>query len=444
MGCRCGTLLSNQVANTLLQNPQKEWPKKGLLLGRDELPPVQEYEPSSPARSSHGSPFGSPFSNASQGRKRNVLSMPGSGRPAMPEGFQDTIHDVSPQAGDPLERQALIEALQNLAKGTVLGAVAVRNISLNNAEQESACLLGQGRFSTVVEARVVLEGESTVVASKRFLAKALLNKCETAPSMTVPMLSLRAAQREVDALCSIGPHACIVRLLGIVVPETSACLDADCAPLQLLLERSSGSLHALLANMVEWTELRRKGRLKLLGDVATGLAAIHNAGYAHLDMKSHNVLIDRAAEGGWRAKVCDLGSAHRVQATAPLPPVAGTVGWAAPEIFEPSGGPRFDPRAADVFSLGMLIWAILAGPCTSNPLLGLVDDAYFDALAAGHRPPLPEDADALPEAELAVACWQFEAQKRPRLREVLRRVTALEDTLGVSKSCHPACCWLRC
>merc|ERR1719433_1217651 len=130
---------------------------------------------------------------------------------------------------------------------------------------------------------------------------------------------------------------------------------------------------------------------------------------------------------------------------ASLPPVGGAVGWAAPEIFEPSSmGLRLDPRAADVFSLGMLIWAILAGPCKSNPLLGMMDDAYFDALAAGHRPPLPEDADALPEAELAVACWQFEARKRPRLGEVLRRITALEAALGVSRTCHPACCWLRC
>lgn len=179
--------------------------------------------------------------------------------------------------------------------------------------------------------------------------------------------------------------------------------------------------------------------------MTTGLAAIHNAGFAHLDVKSHNVLIDRAAEGGWRAKVCDLGSSHRVQAMASLPPVGGTAGWAAPEIFEPfSMGLRFDPCAADVFSLGMLTWAILAGPFTSNPLLGLVDDAYFDALAAGHRPPLPEDADALPEADLAVACWQFKAQMRPKLCEVLRRITAIEETLGVSRTCHPACCWLRC
>jgi serine/threonine protein kinase len=385
MGCRYGTLLSNQVSDALLHNP------------------MHEFEPSSPARSSHGSQLNS----ASQGRKRNVLSTPALGRSARPEGFQDTIHDLSLQAGDPLERQELMEALHALAKGTTLGVVALKSVSLNNADKESACLLGQGRFSTVVETRVDLDGELTVVASKRFLTKALLNKCDTAPSMTVPLASLQAARREVDALCSIGLHACIVRLLGIVIPETSVCLDTESAPLQLLLERSSGALHALLANVVEWTELQRCGRLKLLGDVATGLAAIHNAGFAHLDVKSHNVLIDRAAEGGWRAKVCDLGSAHFVQTNIPLPPVRGIVGWAAPEIFEPASmGLRFDPRAADVFSVGMLIWAILAGPCKSNPLLGLMDDAYFDALAAGHRPPLPEDADALPEAEIAVACWQ--------------------------------------
>lgn len=364
----------------------------------------------------------------------------------MPEGFQEAIHDLPPQAGDPLERRELMDALQDLAEGTVLGAVSMRSVSLSNAGKESACLLGQGRFSTVVEARVDLDGESTVVvASKRFLAKAMISKCTTGSSTMVPLPSLRAARREVDALRSIGLHACVVRLLGIVVPETSVCLDTKCAPLQLLLERSSGSLHALLANMVEWTELRRRGRLKLVGDVATGLAAIHDAGFAHLDLRSNNVLVDRAAEGGWRAKVCDLGSAHRAQAMDTLPPIAGMVGWAAPEILEPpSMRLRFDPCAADVFSLGMLIWAILAGPCMSNPLLGLVEDAYFDALAAGHRPPLPEDADPLPEAEISVACWHFDAQKRPKLHEVLRQITTLEKTLGVSRTCHPVCCWLRC
>lgn len=95
----------------------------------------------------------------------------------------------------------------------------------------------------------------------------------------------------------------------------------------------------------EWVHGRSPGEvLEVLHQVARGLAAIHEAGLKHGDVKPSNILVDKRG----RAVIIDLGMA-RVEG-----PV-GTMKWAAPEV---RAGRPADHRS-DQYSFGLLVrWAL--------------------------------------------------------------------------------------
>lgn len=98
--------------------------------------------------------------------------------------------------------------------------------------------------------------------------------------------------------------------------------------------------------------------LQLVAEVADGLAAAHSAGVLHRDIKPSNVLLRRSDDGTGQAVLCDLGISQLVDVhTQTTAGVAGTLGYMAPERHD--GAPATE--ASDVYSVGCLLWALLAG-----------------------------------------------------------------------------------
>ncbi len=100
--------------------------------------------------------------------------------------------------------------------------------------------------------------------------------------------------------------------------------------------------------------------LEILTAAARGLAVAHAKGIVHRDIKPDNILIPRGALS--RAKLADLGLAKPEGGGASLGTQShvamGTPGYMAPEQIEDarSAGP-----AADVFSMGATLYALLSG-----------------------------------------------------------------------------------
>ena len=124
-------------------------------------------------------------------------------------------------------------------------------------------------------------------------------------------------------------------------------IDGGC---HLVLEYVAGeTLAALLRRQ---GKLERQRALRIAIQVAEGLAYAHAKNVVHRDIKPANIMIDAAGT----ARIMDFGIAAAPSA-APADGVAGTPGYMAPEQMRNDA----TTAAADVFSLGMVLYEMLAG-----------------------------------------------------------------------------------
>ncbi len=216
--------------------------------------------------------------------------------------------------------------------------------------------LGDGASASVWLASAARGGPSKVVVK-------LLRASETG-------LARDRFAREV-ALLERLDHPAVVRLLdhGMV---------GDPAYYFLVMPWVEGDA---LAAVLDEGPLEVDDALELFADLADGLAYAHAHGVMHRDLKPHNVFV--TSEG--RGMLLDFGTAfdRRGERITQDGRVPGTLGWLAPEVFEPSGRP--DPALGDVYALGVMLWEALEGHKAFDPPPGLSATALHAWMAAAKR-----------------------------------------------------------
>jgi serine/threonine-protein kinase len=155
--------------------------------------------------------------------------------------------------------------------------------------------------------------------------------------------------------------------------------------------------------------LRRLGRpsrekaAELARQLCAGLAAAHEIGVLHRDLKSANVMID----GRGRARITDFGLAS-FQHEVPDPALAGTPTYMAPELF---AGAQPSTRT-DIYSLGVVLYELATG---RSPFAGATV-SELRRRNLGSLPPSPRehapDIDPLLE-RLILDCLEADPSLRP-------------------------------
>lgn len=158
--------------------------------------------------------------------------------------------------------------------------------------------------------------------------------------------------------------------------------------------------------------------LEVLAKAATGLAAAHEAGLVHRDIKPGNILLGRDGQ----VKITDFGIAHAVGSAPVTDPglVMGTTQYLAPErIAGGSGTP-----AADLYSLGIVMHECLTGvpPYEGTPAEVMAGHLYVPL------PPLP--AGTPPEVTDLVA--------RLTAKDPEQRITDANELAALAQTVHSA------
>ena len=165
--------------------------------------------------------------------------------------------------------------------------------------------------------------------------------------------------------------------------------------------------------------------MRVCAQVAGALAAAHEQGVVHRDIKPGNVMLTPAG-----AKVFDFGIAAQVGQLSdadPKGPILGTAAYLAPERL--AGAPV--TSASDVYALAILLYRTLTSrlPWSAQTVTGMIAaHAYVEP------GPLPE-LDGLPSEvrDLALRCLSKDPRDRPSARQaaiVLAAAAGIRPPLG--------------
>lgn len=224
-----------------------------------------------------------------------------------------------------------------------------------------------------------------------------------------PPTAIKLLQREARAGLTVR-HPYLVRVLEAHVTRPPYFLVMELLPGESLRRR-----------------LRRDGRLEVaealgvLRPIAEALAALHQAGFLHGDLKPENVRLT----GDGQATLIDLGFAHRPGENAHFIEkgyVLGTANYLAPELcrFEPDAGPK-----SDLYSFGVLLFETLTGQLPFER--GTVHETFERHLAGEpddvrrHIPRVPP-----PLATLVTRLLARDPAERPRTGAVVQQLLGLE------------------
>ncbi|KXS10833.1 kinase-like protein [Gonapodya prolifera JEL478] len=203
-----------------------------------------------------------------------------------------------------------------------------------------------------------------------------------------------------------------------VLPLLGACLTTTFPFLvSPFMEYGTATTYLLAAHTTTYQ------RIKMLLDIARGMAYLDTIGLVHADLKAANVLVGKDGVG----VVCDFGyskleDAARPRGADPSERV-GTPRWMPPErLLE-----RTSSREGDVYAFAMTafeIWTL------ERPFGDVPDARLWNRIIDGDLRPCCDDTAVPipgPLKALVQRCWQFEVDDRPTFSEIVKRLEEILD-----------------
>jgi serine/threonine-protein kinase len=230
------------------------------------------------------------------------------------------------------------------------------------------------------------------------------------PELTIGKQSVERFKREVKYSRKVS-HRNVIRVHDILQKDELSAISMEYF--------DSRDLQAVLKE-VEFFETL--DGLKILLQIASGMAAAHEQGVIHRDLKPSNILLDEK----WHVKIVDFGIASAGTASeATLTQtglIIGSPAYLAPERAE---GGNADLRS-DIYSLGVIAYHMFSGrvPYIGKPMEILKQHRQGNAM-----PIMKINDEASPEvSQLIVKMMAVDPAARPQSMEAVRvEVEALAD-----------------
>uniref|UniRef100_A0A0A1X8U8 non-specific serine/threonine protein kinase n=1 Tax=Zeugodacus cucurbitae TaxID=28588 RepID=A0A0A1X8U8_ZEUCU len=200
--------------------------------------------------------------------------------------------------------------------------------------------IGKGNFAVVKLA-------SNIVTKSKVAIKIIDKTCLNPEYLTKTF-------REISILKSLR-HPHITRLYEVMQSETMIYLVTEYA--------SNGEIFDHLADNGPMKELEAA---RVFTQLVSAVQYCHSMGVVHRDLKAENVLLDK----DMNIKLADFGFSNRYEEGSPLTTWCGSPPYAAPEVFQ---GLEYDGPKADIWSLGVVLYALVCGalPFNGDTLLEL-------------------------------------------------------------------------
>jgi serine/threonine protein kinase len=265
-------------------------------------------------------------------------------------------------------------------------------------------ILGQGAYGRVHPAKCITTGEPVALKRlpKRFTNSTLFN-CET------------------NALLRIyenGGHPNISGLRDMYDDANYYYLFIDLA--------QGGEMFDHLIQNGQYSEFDAS---RLVTEILSALAFLHNIGVTHADLKPENILLCSKIKGAETVKIIDFGCAivdeRGISGRSPAAATTalGTKAYWSPERFTKGG---VTTEAADIYAVGIILFIMLVGCHPFDPTSRASEDEIETLIRNGKGPPMNMTMHLSPSARDFI--------KRLMDKDPNRRLTA------ISALEHP---WIR-
>ena len=270
-----------------------------------------------------------------------------------------------------------------------------------------------GRYR--IEALIARGGMATVFVANDLRLRRNVALKVMHPSLAEDAEFVHRFEREAHAAAQLAnPHVVAVHDQG---------RDAETGSIYLVMEYVVGrTVREIMASRGALTDVQA---LAVLDPVLQALAAAHDAGYVHRDVKPENVLV---GDDG-RIKVTDFGLARAIVSSslsaATQGVLIGTVAYLSPEQVERG----YADARSDVYGAGVLLFEMLTGEVPHSgetPLAVAYQHVHADVAAPSSlRPGIPDIVD-----DVVVRATRRDPQMRfADAREFLAAVRAARSAI---------------
>eukprot|EP00854_Cymbomonas_tetramitiformis_P025875 gene25875-31667_t len=199
----------------------------------------------------------------------------------------------------------------------------------------SAEELGVGGFSTVRKA--------VNKATKQTYAVKTLDKSKNSPHSNDLALFRSEILVMAHILENIKEHPNVVRMVDVFDEPKQV---------NIVMELCKGG--ELFDRIIDKGSYTEKDAANLIRQVCTGLAAIHDIGVLHRDMKPENLLFETESDES-NLKIMDFGLSHIQGSQDSMTGVFGSLDYIAPEAL----AFRHYCEASDVWAIGVILYILL-------------------------------------------------------------------------------------